>query len=340
MLYRNRFASILFAFKFGMLYQRVRFQKFAEPFPQCTRSVPVDDADPWLIRQRRLIQKFIHLLTSLLHGESNHIDLSRSPTFVRLRAHRNIFPAPGRDNRLSLGIAFYSRDLIHRHLHPQRPGFNFRRTSVNTPQNYRLRKTSHPHLRSRLQTLRTNLPHTLRLDAQILLRIRKRLHHRRVQLFLRLAARVLHLPPRHLFHLRAQLAVLHRGNHAGHVFLEPLLHLRELLFQLRDPLLLPLHPVRAQFSPLVLQHALLLRHLLLHAVQFVAAAVQICNQVPRLVCPIISFVSPSRCAIAIPLEPPGTPTISRYVGRKFTSSNPTAAFTIPGVFAAYVFSRS
>ena len=43
---------------------------------------------------------------------------------------------------------------------------------------------------------------------------------------------------------------------------------------------------------------------------------------------------PNRCAIAIPLDPPGTPTISRYVGRKFTSSNSTAAFTTPGVVEA------
>ena len=54
----------------------------------------------------------------------------------------------------------------------------------------------------------------------------------------------------------------------------------------------------------------------------------------------IPVAIPSRFAIAIPLDPPGTPTIKRYVGRRFTSSNSTAAFTTPGVVDAYVFSLS
>ena len=34
--------------------------------------------------------------------------------------------------------------------------------------------------------------------------------------------------------------------------------------------------------------------------------------------------------MSMPLDPPGTPTIRRYVGRKFTSSNSTAALRTPG----------
>src|SRR2546429_5980901 len=50
-------------------------------------------------------------------------------------------------------------------------------------------------------------------------------------------------------------------------------------------------------------------------------------------CSIMSLAIPRRSAMAMPLEPPGTPTIKRYVGRRFTSSNSTAALTTPGAVA-------
>src|SRR5581483_9166788 len=65
----------------------------------------------------------------------------------------------------------------------------------------------------------------------------------------------------------------------GDVLLEALLHLRELRFELPDALLLALGPLPAQFLALLFERVTLRRHLLLHAVQFVAAAVEICNQV-------------------------------------------------------------
>src|SRR2546422_2059924 len=49
---------------------------------------------------------------------------------------------------------------------------------------------------------------------------------------------------------------------------------------------------------------------------------------------------PRRRAISMPLETPGTPTSSRYVGRRLTSSNSTAALSTPGAVEAYAFSRS
>src|SRR5260370_40097463 len=107
------------------------------------------------------------------------------------------------------------------------------------------------------------------------LRIRKRLHYRRVQLLPRFAARILELAPRRLFDLPAKLAILYRFDHASDVLVDTLLHLRKLFLQLLDALLLAHHPLRALLGALLLARAMLGRHLLSQAVHLVAAAMSI-----------------------------------------------------------------
>ena len=47
----------------------------------------------------------------------------------------------------------------------------------------------------------------------------------------------------------------------------------------------------------------------------------------------IEAFNPSRRAMLIPADAPGTPILNSYVGCRVLSSNPTEAFTTPSVFA-------
>src|SRR6266699_2006176 len=97
----------------------------------------------------------------------------------------------------------------------------------------------------------------------------------------RLAADVLHLPPGRFLHLRAQLPFFHRFDDARDILVKALVHLRELRFQFFDPLVLPFEPLCSQLLAVFLQRMPLGGHLPLHAVQLVAAAMQISDQVRR-----------------------------------------------------------
>ena len=66
---------------------------------------------------------------------------------------------------------------------------------------------------------------------------------------------------------------------ARDVFMEAFLHFRELRFQFFDALLLALHPLRAQFFAFFFERVPLRGHLLLPAVQLIAAAMQIRDEV-------------------------------------------------------------
>ena len=97
--------------------------------------------------------------------------------------------------------------------------------------------------------------------------------------------------------------------------------LREALLQFRDAPSLPLHPLLAQRAPLGFELPRLLRQLALHLLHFVAAAMQIGDQSgglarfgrDQLACARSTTLSgnPSRRAMSMPLDPPGTPTRSR-----------------------------
>ena len=79
--------------------------------------------------------------------------------------------------------------------------------------------------------------------------------------------------------MRAEFALFHCLDHVRDVFIKALLHLRELRFQLLDALVLSFHPFRAQFLSFLFERMPLGGHLLLHAVQFIAAAMQIGDEV-------------------------------------------------------------
>ncbi len=75
--------------------------------------------------------------------------------------------------------------------------------------------------------------------------------------------------------MRAQLAFFHRFQDARNILIKALLHLRELRFQVPDALLLPFDPLGSQLLALFLQRMPLGGHLFLHAIQLIAAAMQI-----------------------------------------------------------------
>ena len=79
--------------------------------------------------------------------------------------------------------------------------------------------------------------------------------------------------------MRAQLAVFYGFDNAGYVFVEAFLHLRELFFEVLDPTLLALDPVGAQFFAFFFERVTFGGHLLLHAVDFVATAMEVGDQV-------------------------------------------------------------
>ena len=65
----------------------------------------------------------------------------------------------------------------------------------------------------------------------------------------------------------------------SYLFFEALLHFREITFELRDALLLPVHPFGTQFRALFFQRVALGGHLQSHLVQFIAAAMEIGDQI-------------------------------------------------------------
>src|SRR5260370_26141983 len=69
--------------------QRMRSQELANPLAERTRSVPVNDPDSRLARQRGVIQEFVQPLRGFLHGHADHIDFVGSAGFPALRSHRH-----------------------------------------------------------------------------------------------------------------------------------------------------------------------------------------------------------------------------------------------------------
>ncbi len=120
------------------------------------------------------------------------------------------------------------------------------------------------------------------MNPKVSLRIGERLYNRGVQLFAGLAASILHFPPCGFLQLRAQFALFHRFDDSRDILVESFLHLRELRFQFLDALLLAFHPFRAQFLTFLFERAALNAHLLLHAIQLVAAVMQIGDKVGSL----------------------------------------------------------
>ena len=240
----------------------------------------VNDAHSRFVLQRRVIQEFVQAIGSLFHRHSDHLDFVGGQSVARRRMHGdagNARKLRGGDG-LS-GWALDAGDFLQRHFHAQRPGFDFRGRAVQSPKNHRLAESSHPNFRAGLQPVRADgFPRRSR-GAKIGLGIRNRLRHRGIPFFARLAAGILHLPPRALFEVRAQFAFLHRFDDTRDVFIKAPLHLCKLRFEFFDALLLAFHPLRPQFLAFLFQGMPLRRHLLLQAAEFVAAAVQIGDEV-------------------------------------------------------------
>jgi hypothetical protein len=93
------------------------------------------------------------------------------------------------------------------------------------------------------------------------------------------AANVLALAPRGFLERNTQFAFFHGFDQARDIFVEAFLHLRELCFEFFDSFLLALDPLGAQLLAFLFERAPLGRHLLLHAVEFVATPVQVRDQV-------------------------------------------------------------
>src|SRR5213595_2989479 len=66
--------SVLFSLKQMFLNQRVPSQKLANPTAKCSRSVPVNNPDSRLARQRGVIQEFVQAIRSFFHGHADHVD--------------------------------------------------------------------------------------------------------------------------------------------------------------------------------------------------------------------------------------------------------------------------
>ena len=218
--------------------------------------------------------------------------------------------------------AFDAGDLIDGNFHAQRAGFDFGGVAVDAAQHNRLAETADADFCAGLKTVRRSA------RWRRLRRRRDRIANPRA--FARAAAlsssrasprASCNLAAGRFFELGAQFAIFHRFDDGGDVFVEALLHLGELFFELLDAALLALDPFGAEFLAFVFERLAFGVHLLLRAVEFVAAAMQIGDQVG-------GFArfgseqrasaldqspdgSPSRCAMAMPLEPPGTPTIRR-----------------------------
>src|SRR5258708_4230551 len=101
----------------------------------------------------------------------------------------------------------------------------------------------------------------------------------RIQIFARFAADVLHFSARRFLDLRAQLSLFYRFDDARNILVKALLHFRELRFEFLDALLLPFDPLCPQLLAFFFQRMPLAGHLPLHAIQLVAAAMQIGDQV-------------------------------------------------------------
>jgi hypothetical protein len=81
---------VLFALELRALHERMRFQKFAEPFAQGAGAVTSDDTYLRAVCEGRLIDEFIDLLARLFHGHPNHIDFAACAAFARLRAYCDV----------------------------------------------------------------------------------------------------------------------------------------------------------------------------------------------------------------------------------------------------------
>ena len=100
-----------------------------------------------------------------------------------------------------------------------------------------------------------------------------------IEVFLRFAADVAKFSLCGFLEARLKFAVFDGGNHARDVFVEALLHFGELRFELLDALLLALYPFGAEFLAFFFEGVALGGHLLAQAIEFIAAAVEIGDEV-------------------------------------------------------------
>src|SRR5207244_13503360 len=70
-------------------YQRLRLQIFGQALTERTGSVPMNDADLRQMRQRRVVEEFVHKLGGLLDRHANHVDFTRSRDLDRKSTRLN-----------------------------------------------------------------------------------------------------------------------------------------------------------------------------------------------------------------------------------------------------------
>ena len=64
--------------------QWVRLKEFAEALAQRAGSVPMNDSDARLIRERGFVEVFVHALGCFFNAHANYVDFAGSRTFAGL----------------------------------------------------------------------------------------------------------------------------------------------------------------------------------------------------------------------------------------------------------------
>src|SRR5438093_6165378 len=127
----DRFPAVFFALKRRFGYQRLRLQIFGQALTERTGSVPMNDADLRQMRQRRVVEEFVHKLGGLLDRHANHVDFTRSRDLSRSRFHGYSRRRTLSNKRRSLNPSYF----IERDLHPQRSRFDFRGIAIDSAKN-------------------------------------------------------------------------------------------------------------------------------------------------------------------------------------------------------------
>ena len=145
---RDGFAAALVGFRRGCFRPADARKKFREAAAQRARAVAVNDAHCGLAGERGLVDEFVDAARGFFDCAADHVDFVGGGFVARLRVHGDAARAGLRAARPASASAlrpshFDADDLRERHLHAQRPRFDFGAAAVAAPQDHRLRKPAH-----------------------------------------------------------------------------------------------------------------------------------------------------------------------------------------------------
>src|SRR5205814_2706563 len=92
-------SSVLLGLKRIFLNQWMRGQELANPPAECACSVPVNNSDARLARQRGIVQKFVQAIGGFFHSHADHVDFVIAADLPALRSHRHALQLSRRRTR-------------------------------------------------------------------------------------------------------------------------------------------------------------------------------------------------------------------------------------------------